>query len=83
MFFRGKELLRIGNERMSSLERGEAPWTRATGLIVRGYVSRIDGSVQPYGLVVPDSFAPDRPHKWRVDAWFHGRSETLSEVNFL
>jgi pimeloyl-ACP methyl ester carboxylesterase len=81
--FRGKELLRIGNERMTSLEHGDAPWTRATGLVVRGYVSKIDGSVQPYGLVVPDSFAPERPHAWRVDAWFHGRGETLSEIGFL
>ena len=23
------------------------------------------------------------PHRWRLDAWFHGRDETLSEVNFL
>ena len=81
--FRGKELLRIGNERAADLEHGDAPWTRATGLVVRGYVSKIDGSVQPYGLVVPPSYAPDRPHKWRVDAWFHGRGETLSEINFL
>jgi dienelactone hydrolase len=81
--FRGKELLRMGNERMTSLERGETPWTRATGLVVRGYVSKIDGSVQPYGLVVPESYGPEKPHKWRVDAWFHGRGETLSEINFL
>jgi pimeloyl-ACP methyl ester carboxylesterase len=81
--FKAKELLRIGNERAADLERGKAPWTEATGLVVRAYVSRIDGSVQPYGLVVPPSYAPDRPHHWRVDAWFHGRSETLSEVNFL
>jgi hypothetical protein len=39
--------------------------------------------VQPYGLVVPPSFGPDQPHKWRLDAWFHGRGENLSEVNFL
>jgi hypothetical protein len=81
--FRGKELLRMGAERMTELERGDAAWTRATGLVVRGYVSKIDGSVQPYGLVVPPSYAPDRPHKWRVDAWFHGRGETLSEISFL
>jgi hypothetical protein len=81
--FRGKELLRMGNERAADLERGDAPWTRATGLVVRGYVSKIDGSVQPYGLVVPPSYGPDRPHKWRVDAWFHGRGETLSEISFL
>ena len=81
--FRGKELLRMGAERMTDLEHGDAPWTRATGLVVRGYVSKIDGGVQPYGLAVPASYAPDRPHKWRVDTWFHGRTETLSEVSFL
>jgi hypothetical protein len=81
--FRAKELLRIGMERADQLANGDAPWTRQTGLVVRAYVSKIDGSVQPYGLVVPPSFAPDRPHRWRVDAWFHGRSDTLNEVDFL
>src|SRR5580698_6183892 len=81
--FKAKELLRIANERTDQLAHGDAPWTRANGLVVRGYVSKIDGSVQPYGLVVPPSYQPDRAHNWRVDAWFHGRSETLSEINFL
>jgi pimeloyl-ACP methyl ester carboxylesterase len=81
--FHGKELLRMGNERADQLSRGDAPWTRATGLVVRSYVSKIDGSVQPYGLVVPPTFAPDKPHHWRVDLWYHGRTETLSEVDFL
>jgi len=47
------------------------------------YVSKIDKSIQPYGLVVPPSYSPSAAHRWRVDTWFHGRSETLSEVNFL
>ncbi len=81
--FRAKELLRIGSERADALARGEAPWTRATGLVVRGYISKIDGSVQPYGLVVPPTYSPEKPHHWRVDAWFHGRSDTLNEVDFL
>ena len=81
--FKAKELLRIANERADQLSHGDVPWTRATGLVVRGYVSKIDGSVQPYGLVVPPSYQPERAHNWRVDAWFHGRSETLSEINFL
>ncbi len=81
--YRAKELLRIGMERADALSRGEAPWTRATGLVVRGYISKIDGSAQPYGLIVPPTFAPDRPHRWRVDAWFHGRSETLNEIDFI
>jgi hypothetical protein len=50
---------------------------------VRGYISKIDRSVQPYGLVVPPSYSPTAPHRWRLDAWFHGRNETLSEINFL
>ncbi len=81
--FKAKELLRVGTERADQLARGDAPWTHGTGLVVRGYRSNIDGGVQPYGLVIPSTFAVDRPHRWRVDAWFHGRSETLSEVNFL
>jgi poly(3-hydroxybutyrate) depolymerase len=81
--FRAKEMLSTAEERATALEHGDAPWTRATGLVVRGYISKIDGSVQPYGLVVPPGFAPGGPHKWRVDTWFHGRTETLSEVGFL
>ena len=33
--------------------------------------------------MVPPTFAPDKPHHWRVDLWYHGRTETLSEGNFL
>src|SRR5579884_1552092 len=88
-FFRPREirtahaLLRQGQERAQSLRNGKAPWTQATGLVVRGYVSRIDGSVQPYGLVVPASYRPGSAYPHRLDIWFHGRGETLSELNFI
>lgn len=82
-FAKARALLREGEERAAQLAEGHAPWTTATGLIVRGYISKIDHSVQPYGLVVPPSYSPTAPHRWRLDAWFHGRGETLSEVNFL
>ena len=78
-----KSLLNDGLARAEQLKRGEAPWTTATGMVPRGYVSKIDGSVQPYGLIIPDSFTPTGPHRWRLDLWFHGRGEVLSEVNFL
>jgi dienelactone hydrolase len=78
-----KDLLRHGQERADALTHGSAPWTTATGLVVRGYVSKIDRSVQPYGLVVPATYSPALPHRWRLDTWFHGRNETLSEGNFL
>lgn len=78
-----KALLRQGEERAAQLSAGQAPWTTATGLVVRGYISKIDKSVQPYGLVVPPSYAPNVPHRWRLDTWFHGRDEALTQVNFL
>ncbi len=80
---KAKVLLQHGEERAQQLSQGKAPWTNAPGLVVRGYVSKIDKSVQPYGLVLPPSFGQEKPHRWRLDTWFHGRGETLSEVNFL
>src|SRR5947207_2378968 len=80
---KAKKLLEEGQQRADQLAQGQSPWTGATGLVVRGYISKIDKSVQPYGLVVPASYSPTAPHRWRLDTWFHGRSETLTEVNFL
>jgi pimeloyl-ACP methyl ester carboxylesterase len=77
-----RKQLDAGMQRVKALKDGQAPWTTQTGLVVRGYVSKIDGSVQPYGLVVPASYSPTSG-KHRLDVWCHGRGETLSEVNFL
>ena len=81
--WKASELLRRGQARADALLKGSAPWTTQTGLVVRGYRSQIDDSVQPYGLVVPPTYAAPSPLHWRLDTWFHGRGETLSEVNFL
>ena len=77
-----RKQLEVGMRRAKDLRDGNAPWTAQTGLVVRGYVSKIDGSVQPYGLVVPASYGPTGG-KHRLDVWCHGRGETLSEINFL
>lgn len=79
----GLKLLQQGQERADQLLKGEAPWTQQTGLVVRGYVSKIDQTVQPYGLVIPDSYTFDGKSQYRCDLWFHGRGERLSEVNFI
>ena len=83
-FAKAHALLTEGQKRADALlDRGETPWTKVTGLVVLGYDSKIDGSVQPYGLVVPDSWQANGPFRHRLDVWFHGRGENLSEVNFL
>src|SRR3954469_6139079 len=75
--------LKQGLERAAELKDGKAPWISATGLVVRGYVSKLDDSVQPYGLVIPASYQSKGAHRFRLDVWFHGRDEKLSELNFL
>jgi hypothetical protein len=76
-------LLEQARDRAGELRAAKSPWTTATGLVVRGYRSKIDGSVQPYGLLVPDSFQPKSPYRHRLDVWCHGRDETLSELAFI
>src|SRR5205823_14551777 len=66
-FVVARNLLRQGLERATALRDGKAPWTTATGLIVRGYLSPIDDSAPPYGLVVPASYRPDTPYQHRLD----------------
>jgi pimeloyl-ACP methyl ester carboxylesterase len=82
-FATARRILQQGQERARQLRDGQTPWTTATGLVIRGYVSRIDGSVQPYGLVVPDTYRPPTAHKFRLDLWWHGRDERLTELKFV
>ncbi|MCS7044944.1 MAG: hypothetical protein NZO58_01180 [Gemmataceae bacterium] len=66
------------------LQAGETPWMNSTGhTVVRGYRSRIDGSVQPYAVTLPAAYGKDPLRRWRVDVVLHGRDTTLTEVKFL
>jgi dienelactone hydrolase len=87
---RANRLLEVAYERQEQLAKGAtaAAWLDKAGpgplgLVPLGYVSRIDGSVQPYGVVLPPTWSRLAPKKWRVDFWFHGRGETLNEIMFL
>ena len=74
-----EELLKEGFARLEAAKAGKAPWREAKGLVVQGYWSKIDGSVQPYGLVIPDAGRS----AGALHVWFHGRGEVLSELDFL
>jgi hypothetical protein len=52
-------------------------------LLVGGFQSHIDDSIQPYGLVVPANYQPDQDAPHRVDVWLHGRGDTKTEIPFL
>ncbi len=73
-----------GSERAAALQQGETPWALVSG--PRGYISRIDESVQPYVLIVPEEYKPQTPPavtRRRLDVSCHGRNETLTELKFI
>jgi dienelactone hydrolase len=88
-FFDAKQIaiahaqLGLGMQRARELREGKPLWTAATGAVVRGYASRIDGSAQPYGLVVPGAWKPGDKTPRPLWLWFHGRDEKLSELAFI
>jgi dienelactone hydrolase len=74
-------VLERGRERAAQLAAGKAPWASAKGETVRGYVSQVDGSVQPYAVAVPESYNGEEAT--RLDVVLHGRGATLNEVSFF
>jgi hypothetical protein len=80
---KANKLLDEGLARAKQLAEGKPTWTTATGLVVRGYRSRIDDTVQPYGLVVPRGYNPESATPYRLDVWLHGRYEKQVEMTFL
>ncbi|MGH9632021.1 MAG: alpha/beta hydrolase-fold protein [Bryobacteraceae bacterium] len=75
------KVLDTGIGRADRLAKGNADWTSRKGRIARAYRSRVDGSVQPYGVVIPESYDPAKPI--RLDVVLHGRAGTMNEVSFL
>jgi len=63
--------------------KAKTPTTLTHLPVVRGYVSNIDGSVQPYGLKVPVTYLTGDDKPRRLDFWLHGRGDTLIEIAFI
>lgn len=80
---KGEELLATGLQRAEELAVGRPGWVTQTGLVVRGFRSRLDGTVQPYGLVVGKNYAASGKAPVRCDIWFHGRGEKSLELQFI
>lgn len=78
-----KSKLQIGLYRAKQLREGTPNWWNTRGMVSLGYVSKIDGSVQPYNLLIPITWDAANPVRHRLDTWFHGRGEKLSELSFL
>ncbi|MEZ6089341.1 MAG: prolyl oligopeptidase family serine peptidase [Pirellulaceae bacterium] len=78
--------LQGGADSLAMLETapsGKGNEKSGVSLIAGGFVSRIDQSVQPFGLVLPKNFDPQRSEGYRLDVWLHGRGDTQTELHFL
>jgi pimeloyl-ACP methyl ester carboxylesterase len=77
-----QKALARGRER-SEHERAPIPrWSQRKGKVLRGYLSQVDGSVQPYGVIIPAGYDGTKP--MRLDVVLHGSSKPtgLSELRF-
>ena len=71
-----------GLQRAEAIAANTTHWTTKKGSVLRGYVSAVDGSTQPYGVIVPQSYDGSRP--MRLDIVLHGSSKPvgMSELRF-
>lgn len=73
--------LDLGIMRALELDAGVPSWTQTTGNVVRGYISRVDGSVQPYRLTIPAFYDGTKP--MRLEVWLQGTPQPINEVRFI
>jgi hypothetical protein len=73
-----------GLERAKQAADGKAPWRDEIGRwIARAYRSKVDGSIQPYAVLLPHEYGKDPKKQWRLDIVLHGRDSSLTEAKFL
>ena len=78
-----EKAIRRGQERLAALTEEKRSWTTRRGKVALGYVSVVDGSVQPYGVIVPKTYDGKSPI--RLDVVLHGstRPVGMSELRFV
>ena len=77
---KARDLLAEADRRITDLAAFRSPWLTATGFVVRGYYSDIDGSPQPFGLEIPDNTPKTNAPAW---FWLQGRGDTRTDLHFI
>ena len=77
---KARDLLAEADRRVTDLAAKRSPWLTATGFVVRGYYSDIDGSAQPFGLEIPDNTPKQNAPAW---FWLQGRGDTRTDLHFI
>lgn len=76
-----QRVLRLVQERLALANSGAPIDVSKTS--VRGFVSKLDGSVQPYAISFPSGFDPKSTKSLPLHLKLHGRANQMNEVNFF
>jgi predicted esterase len=73
-----------GMQRVEELKAGQSSWPEKVGSTIRGYVSNVDGSTQPYALSLPAEFGNAKSgFRFPLHVKLHGRGGSRNEVRFF
>jgi hypothetical protein len=72
-----------GRKRVDALSRGETPWLAKPGVVLLGYRSEVDGSVQPFAIYLPEGRKLADPTPAPLNVFLHGRGGNLNELTFI
>lgn len=75
--------LATGLARAAELATGKYSWEGQPGRVIRGFVSAVDGSVQPYCVTLPTNFAEKKSTRWPLHVVLHGRGDQMNEIRFI
>lgn len=79
-----KAAIETGLDRAKELQSKNTAWLDQPGSTIRGYVSKVDGSFQPYALSLPTGMKDaKRGYRWPLHVKLHGRGGTRNEVRFF
>jgi dienelactone hydrolase len=70
-----------GLQRAQELKDGKPLWPDLKGRVSRGYRSSVDGTAQPYRVIIPASYDKTKPIPLYV--YLHGRGDTDFETNWV
>ncbi len=76
---KGDWCLSQAKERLTHFKKAE--WTKQRGAVLRGFISAIDGSAQPYGVIIPEKLNLSKPVPLYV--WLHGRGDKDTDIHFM
>lgn len=75
-------LIKLAQSRLDQFKSGGIDWTQDTKRQVRGFISEVDGSAQPLGLILPDGWAT-RKKPLPLYVWLHGRGDKSTDLHFI